>query len=357
MSRQRRPVSGFTLIELLVVIAIIGVLIALLLPAVQQAREAARRASCNNNIRQLGLALHNYVDATGYFPLGRVTANPGSAILSGNSDTSWLCLLLPYLEQEVISSGFNFENGAVGRAIMVPPFLTEGFNANFTIYTRSIGVLVCPSDEVRPFQVSPGYLGGLLSGMRLSRSNYAASWGNTNWGQNTSNLTSSNLGLPVAYQKSIFGHQAVRMKDVNDGLSKTVACGEVIQGDINDLRGMAWTPLPGGGMFMTRYTPNGTNDSFVATGGATALSGPTGATGDAMPNDPGLFCMSQPPALPCYSCKDDRRSFAGARSRHPGGVQVVMGDGSARFVSDSIDHRAWVAAGTIDGKETISDGL
>ena len=348
---------GFTLIELLVVIAIIGVLIALLLPAVQQAREAARRASCNNNVRQLGLALHNYSDATGCFPLGRVTANPGSNILSGNSDTSWLCLLLPYLEQDVTSGAFNFENGAVGRIVMAPPYLAEGFNANFTVFTRWVNVLVCPSDMARPFQVSTGYLGGVLSPMKLSRSNYAAAWGNTNWGQDVSNLTGSNLGLQVIYRRSTFGHRVVRMKDVVDGLSKTVAFGEVIQGDTNDLRGMAWTPLPGGGMFMTRYTPNGTNDAFIGTGGATALSGPAGATGDGMPNVTGLFCTNQPPALPCYSTNSDRRSFGGARSRHPGGVQVVLGDGSATFVSDTIDHIAWIAASTIDGKETNSNGL
>jgi prepilin-type N-terminal cleavage/methylation domain-containing protein/prepilin-type processing-associated H-X9-DG protein len=347
-----RRLRGFTLIELLVVIAIIGVLIALLLPAVQQAREAASRSNCKSNIRQLGIAIHNYVDANRFFPLGRVTANPTSNILSGNSDTSWLCLLLPYIEQESMSSKFNNENGAVGRLVGTPPYLLEGFNANHTIFTTWVSVLVCPSDQQRPFQVTPAYAGGALTPMKLSRSNYAAAWGNTNWGQNIENLTGNTLGLPVQYQQSIFGHRAVKMGSVEDGLSKTVALAEVIQGNTYDLRGMAWTPLPGGGMFMTRYSPNGTTDSMIGTGAATSLTGGTGATGDGMPNAPGLFCMSEI-GLPCYSTGSDRRSFASARSRHAGGVHIALADGSATFVSDSIDHRLWVAMSTIGGKETV----
>jgi prepilin-type processing-associated H-X9-DG protein len=142
----------------------------------------------------------------------------------------------------------------------------------------------------------------------------------------------------------------VKMGDVSDGLSKTVALGEVIQGNTYDLRGFAWTPLPGGGMFMTRYTPNGTEDSFLGTGGATG-------TGDGMPNNPALrFCMPEI-GLPCYATNSDARSFAGTRSRHAGGVHVCLADGSATFVSNSIDHRLWIAYNTIAAGETNSDGL
>lgn len=353
MSRRSR---GFTLIELLVVIAIIGVLIALLLPAVQQAREAARKASCKNNMKQLGLAIHNYADAAKMFPLGRVVGRFGTDILSGNPDTSWLCLLLPYIEQESVTSRFNFENGSAGRQVG-GIFILEGFNANYTIFSTWMNVLVCPSDTQRVFQCHQDYPvpgAGILTPMKLSRSNYAAAWGNTNWRQNTENLTASNLGLPLAFQKSVFGHDRVRMADVGDGLSKTIALSEVLQGNNNDIRGMAWTPLPGGGMFMTRYTPNGTTDSFTGTGGATALSVSPTTSGDGMPNAPGLFCFNEP-GLPCYSTGNDRRSFAGARSKHAGGVQVAMADGSATFVSDSVDFKVWIAANTIDGKETVSN--
>ena len=347
MARRSR---GFTLIELLVVIAIIGVLIALLLPAVQQAREAANKSSCKSNIRQLGLALHNYVDANKFYPLGRVTNNPTSAILTGaygRNDTSWLCLLLPYIEQEVMSNRFNFENGACGRLLGTPPYLFEGLNANYTVVTTWVNVLACPSDTRRHFNVDPNYAPPLAT-FNFTRSNYAAAWGNTNFRQDVTNLTLNKLGLPLLFQKSAFGHKAVKMSDVGDGLSKTVALAEVIQGNTYDLRGFAWTPLPGGGMFMTRYTPNGTNDAFDGTSGAVG-------TGDAMPNVPALrFCMPEP-GLPCYACNSDAMSFAGARSRHSGGVQVAMADGSAQFISDSIDHKTWVALSTIDGKETVSN--
>jgi prepilin-type N-terminal cleavage/methylation domain-containing protein len=358
--RRRR---GFTLIELLVVIAIIGVLIALLLPAVQQAREAARKASCKSNIRQLGIALHNYADAHQTLPLGRVTWFPASNILNGSgggmgyADTSWLCLLLPYIEQENAANRFNFQNGSAGRVTGAPPYLFEGFNANHTVFGTWIGVLGCPSDLQRVFQVHPSYAGGLLTPMQITRSNYAANWGNTNWRQDTFNLTSSTLGLPVAYQKGAFGHTVVKLKDVDDGLSKTVALAEVLQGNTHDIRGMPWTPVPGGGMFMSRYTPNGNTDSFVGTSGATAASMGPSVTGDGMPNAPGLFCTSEP-ELPCYSTNSDRMSFASTRSRHAGGVHVCLGDGSATFVSSTIDHRVWVAVNTISGKETVSsDGF
>jgi prepilin-type N-terminal cleavage/methylation domain-containing protein/prepilin-type processing-associated H-X9-DG protein len=349
MPRRKR---GFTLIELLVVIAIIGVLIALLLPAVQQAREAAARSQCKSNIRQIGIALHNYVDACGYFPLGRVTNSPTSNILTGaygRSDTSWLCLLLPYFEQETLSNRFNFENGACGRLVMQPPYLFEGLNANHTVVTTWINVLSCPSDNKRVFNVDPNYAAP-LSTVNFTRSNYAAAWGNTNFRQDVANLTFNKLGLPLTYQKSIFGHAAVKFKDVQDGTSKTVALGEVIQGNTYDLRGFAWTPLPGGGMFMTRYTPNGSIDAFDGVA-------PAVGRGDGMPNNPALrFCMDEP-GLPCHGGTSDAGSYAGARSRHAGGVHVCLADGSATFVSDSVDHRLWISYSTINGGETNSNAL
>jgi len=349
MARRSR---GFTLIELLVVIAIIGVLIALLLPAVQQAREAANKAQCKSNIRQLGIALHNYIDACGFLPLGRVTNNPTANILTGaygRSDTSWLCLLLPYLEQESMSTRFNFENGACGRLVMQPPYLFEGLNANYTVVTTWVSVLGCPSDNKRPFNVDPNYAAP-LSTVNFTRSNYAAAWGNTNFGQDNSNLTSNKLGLSMNYEQSAFGHKAVALREVEDGLSKTVALAEVVQGNTYDLRGFAWTPLPGGGMFTTRYAPNGVNDAFDGVA-------PAVGKGDGMPNNVALrFCMDEE-GLPCHGGTSDKGSYAGSRSRHAGGVHVCLGDGSATFVSNNVDHSLWVAYSTIAGKETNSDGL
>jgi prepilin-type processing-associated H-X9-DG protein len=229
------------------------------------------------------------------------------------------------------------------------PYLFEGLNANFTVVTTWVGTLVCPSDNNRIFQIDPLYAAP-LSTLNFTRSNYAAAWGNTNFRQDNASLTFNKLGLSMNFQRSLFGHSPVRMGSVEDGLSKTVALAEVIQGNTYDLRGFAWTPLPGGGMFMTRYTPNGVNDAFDGTGGAVG-------TGDGMPNAPTFrFCMPEI-GLPCYASNSDSQSFAGARSRHAGGVHVCLADGSATFVSDSVDHKLWVAYSTIAGKETNSDGL
>lgn len=343
---MNRPSSarlrGFTLIELLVVIAIIAVLISLLLPAIQQAREAARRSQCRNNLKQFGLALANYEDALGSLPIGRVTANPNGPIFSGTQDTPWLCLLLPFVDKGSLGDQFNFSIGAVGTVTGAAPYAVTGINANHTVMTTTVGLFQCPSDLDRPFQINPAYLPP-TAGLRFSRCNYAANWGNTNWGQTTSNLTGALDGI-VAVKPGAFGHTAVRSRQVIDGLSKTAFLSEVIKGGLNDLRGFGWSPLPGGGMYMSRYTPNGSADFFTGTGGAT---GP----GDNMPNAPGLFCTHEPPLVPCYSGNDDRRSFAGARSRHGGGVHVVLGDGGVTFVTDSVDHKLWVALHTIANGE------
>jgi hypothetical protein len=293
-------------------------------------------------MKQWGLAVHNYASAFNMLPPGRICFNPGSAILTGQQDTAWFVLLLPYIEEGALGDQFNYERGSVGNVDFQPPYLLYGINGNFTVCTRNVKTFLCPSDSAKPYHVPMAYapLGPILNPIPYTRSNYAASWGNTNWGQNVQNLPTG-----TTYMKSAFGHQRVRLDDFTDGLSQTVVMSETIQGTDFDLRGFAWTPLPGGGMFMTRYTPNGTTDLYVGTGGA---SGP----GDGMPNAPGLFCNNEPPALPCYSTGNDRRSFAGARSRHPGGVLAARGDGSASFVSDSIDRFVWYAAGTIAGAET-----
>lgn len=336
---------GFTLIELLVVIAIIAVLIALLLPAVQQAREAARRSSCLNNMKQLGLAIHNYADTFRTLPVGRITSNPGSAILTGTQDTSWFCLMLPYYDQGALADQFNFERGAVGTLDGSCGYLFAGLCANSTLALRVVNVFQCPSDLDRVFQVNPAYAPPLAP-LVFTKGNYAVHWGNLNWGQVTSQSQGSLTN--ATFFPSAFGHNVVRMRDVTDGLSKTVFMAEVIKGDRFDLRGFAWTPLPGGGMFMSRYTPNGATDFYQGTGLAIGQ-------GDGMPNAPGLFCVNEIPDLPCYSTTSDRLSFASARSRHGGGVNVTMGDGSSTFVNNSIDARVWVAVGTIREGEVVDN--
>ncbi len=335
---RARP-RAFTLIELLVVIAIIGVLIALLLPAVQAAREAARRAQCTNNIKQLGLAIHNYHDLHNVLPPGRIwkAGPPGPSfptIFSGTPNTTWFNLMLPMIEQGTLANAFNFDLGAEG----IPggglnPAL--GYFANSTVSATKISIFQCPSDRVLQFQITPQYAGGALSGPVMSKGNYAVSWGNTNWRQDT-------VGS-VAYLKSAFGHDmSVSFASISDGLSSTVLVAEVLQGERYDIRGVMWSSVPGGGSFMTRFTPNKYKDYLNLV-----------STGDFLNQT--IFCVSEPVlGLPCTGGAGDSQAFAGARSHHPGGINTLFGDGSVHFIKDSVNPNVWIALNTIRSREVLS---
>jgi prepilin-type N-terminal cleavage/methylation domain-containing protein/prepilin-type processing-associated H-X9-DG protein len=345
------PRRGFTLIELLVVIAIIAVLIALLLPAVQAAREAARRAQCVNNLKQLGLAVHNYHDIHNALPPGRIWPSQSGGfptIFAGAQNTTWFCLMLPQFEQQALANAFNFDLGAEG----VPGgglSVAAGMFANSTVGATKIAVFQCPSDRVNQFQINPGYAGGALSGPIFSKGNYVVSWGNTNWGQNYD--TGSN-GLASMFLKSAFGHDGrINFAAITDGTSNTVFLGEVLQGSLRDVRGVMWSSVPGGASFMTRFTPNGLRDYL--SGGPASQSAVNG--GDFLNNAPGLFCDSEPVLqLPCFPKASDRAAFAGARSRHPGGINVMLGDGSVRFIKNTVNHPTWIALNTISSSEIVS---
>jgi prepilin-type N-terminal cleavage/methylation domain-containing protein/prepilin-type processing-associated H-X9-DG protein len=333
------PRRGFTLIELLVVIAIIAVLIALLLPAVQAAREAARRIQCVNNMKQLGLAIHNYVSSNTTLPAGRIWAPvPGSTfptIFSGAQNTTWFCLMLPLVEQGNLSNSFNFALGSEGPLTPLP----AGFFANATVAQTKISVFQCPSDRSLQFQINPGYAGGAFSGPMLTKGNYGVSWGNTNWGAQYEGTLGSK------YVPSAFGHNGgITLASVTDGTSNTVFTGEVLQGELRDIRGVMWSSIPGGGSFMSRFTPNGVQDYLNLNSG-----------GDYLNNDPGLFCVNEPgQLLPCSPGASDNGAFAGSRSRHAGGVNVGMGDGSVRFVKNTINPLTWIGLNTMSGGEVVS---
>ncbi len=336
---------AFTLIELLVVIAIIAVLIGLLLPAVQAAREAARRAQCVNNLKQLGLAVHNYHSVNNSLPPGRIWGpRPGRAaddfptIFSGTQNTTWFCLMLSLFEQGPLANSFNYTLGGEGYA-GAGLAVAEGFFANSTVSATKIGIFQCPSDRVNQFQINPSYAGGALSGPVSSKGNYAVSWGNTNWGAHVK------TSLAAQHLRSAFGHDGrISIASITDGTSNTVIIGEVLQGARFDVRGMMWSSIGGGGSFMTRTTPNGLVDYLgLRTGG------------DWLNNAPGLFCINEPAQqLPCTPSAGDNDAFAGARSRHAGGVNVSFGDGSVRFVKNTISAPIWIGINTIGSGEVIS---
>jgi len=329
MSRRR---GAFTLIELLVVIAIIAVLIALLLPAVQAAREAARRIQCVNNMKQLGLALHNYHSTHNVIVTGRIfslSQCSSGNLLKGCQDTPWFCLMLPNLEQQAMYNAFNFTLGASGPLPALP-----GLVANSTVTSSKIGFFQCPSDRINSFTLTglPNY----------SRGNYGVNWGNTQYDQGLQTPAFAAVTLPMPFPLL----NTVTFASVTDGLSSTVFMAEVLQGTTNDVRGVVWSSVPGAGTFMTRFTPNSFQDFYQS------IAGGTPNTADVLPSG---FCNPEPvQGLPCISNSSFAASFAGTRSRHSGGVNVLLGDGSVRFIKNSINAATWIGLGSISGGEVIS---
>ncbi|HVJ79881.1 MAG TPA: DUF1559 domain-containing protein [Planctomycetia bacterium] len=300
-SRVRREL-GFTLIELLVVIAIIGVLIALLLPAVQQAREAARRASCNNNMKQFGLAMHNYQDATRALPWGLNALNyAGTGYITGES--IWVHFT-PYLERSDIYDAVNFSR-------------VMWHKENFTIHGRQIASLVCPSDSGNsgPQALPSGYMLDPGS-VQMAFTSYVGSAGTSMFAPwpvppFTSNTFASGPYVGQAkysIQDGIFfSRSTVKFKDILDGLSKTIAFAEHAHSLVppSQYDWNWWTSGNyGDTLFSSRYRQN----SHLQSQAANAADPLWGATG----------------------------IIFGASSMHPGGVNYCMADGSVRFVSDSV---------------------
>jgi prepilin-type N-terminal cleavage/methylation domain-containing protein/prepilin-type processing-associated H-X9-DG protein len=338
MTGHRR---AFTLIELLVVIAIIAVLIALLLPAVQAAREAARRAQCTNNMKQLGLAIQNYHDFSNSFPPGRIWApSPTQAfptILAGVQNTPWFVLMLPQFEQQALSNAFNFALGSEGPNAPFP----LGFLANTTVESNKVGLFQCPSDSVNTYVFPPPLNVGPLATAVLTRGNYAAAWGNTNWGQGQS--SESILGTP--YLQSAFGHNGrISFASVTDGSSTSVFMSEVLQGTASDVRGLMWSVGAGSSSFHSRLTPNGVTDFLGQFNGFDQLGGATSCVNDPAHN------------LPCAAQTNhgNNTAFAASRSRHPSGVNSLFGDGSVHFIKNTISPAIWVALNSIQAGEVVS---
>lgn len=244
-------------------------------------------------------------------------------VFGGCQNTTWFPLLLPYLEQQSVALSFNFNLGPEG---MFP----SGQIANSTVMMTWIGSVLCPSDRRQAFK-SPS---GALWGAALSRGNYAVNWGNGIWLQ-----VDMGFKPPLLQLRSPFGHEGnIGLEAVTDGLSMTIFMSEVLQGSGADGRGLLWSPMAGSSLYMTRFTPNGFHDF-------------AGSTEDVLLNP---FCNSDPgQKIPCLGDDALLRTFAGSRSRHPGGVNTLLGDGSVRFVRDSINHPIWIGLHSISGGEVI----
>lgn len=348
---------GFTLIELLVVIAIIGVLIALLLPAVQQAREAARRMQCVNNLKQMGLALHNYHDTHGTFPAGfysystRGGSGPAWARIDpvtwdGAPGWGWGTMLLPYLEQGNLSKRLRPTNPVWNPAYA-------------DLIATTLPVFLCPSvsggDD--PFVVrdqggQPLTIGG--GQIRLGRSHYVASGGQeSSWGTTGGSSTgtiftnidpgqtatvSINGDVSVVADGPFFRNSRTRMRDVTDGLTNTIFLGE----HSSKLSDKTWVGIVPGAYTHPRLdTPENLADTAAAL--LLAHGGPAGGELDITG-----FPIIHPVNYPALHVD---QMF----SEHPGGGNVCLGDGSVRFISASVDLITWAKLCSIAENEVVGE--
>jgi prepilin-type N-terminal cleavage/methylation domain-containing protein/prepilin-type processing-associated H-X9-DG protein len=362
-STPRRSGPGFTLIELLVVIAIIAVLIALLLPAVQAAREAARRAQCTNNLKQIGLGLHNYLSSNDCFPPGGLLAwAPTTSKFITNGDFSAQARVLGYMEQQALSNSANFS--------VAPLNDTYGVLANSTVVLNRLNVFLCPSAPPPSFLLT-GLATGPLSNFQAPGNSYFASMGSS------LEFNGANTGGPPNGLFQFVGASAlgrISIAAVTDGTSNTIAFGEwkIGTGNLNTVTIPQDVIFAGMGSFQTNtgdmVMPGGAQKfqawtaQCVAGASNSGLRGPRTVTLGQLWSI-GLPILTLGNTLLGPNPKIPNCGFANAynnpgmytlSSYHPGGCNVAMGDGSVRFVKDSISLQTIWALGSRAQGEVIS---
>ena len=341
---MKKRLRGFTLIELLVVIAIIAILIALLLPAVQQAREAARRTQCKNNLKQIGLALHNYHDIYGAFPPARVRTY-GSGIQSWNtSNVSWGARILAQIDGAPLFNQINWDQ-VKGNST------ASGHNANPDGAMRQrLAAFRCPSDAEngagKSFDLPDG--SGVVRGAAAN-----GNYGHTNYVANLGNYArlqpQNNNGRISRFDGMMSEVSKVRIRDVTDGTSNTLLCSEVRIGfphrRSNPSESGPNTSL--GRIFTCPQNGNREGNSFRQTGNSWFYG--------ERPNSV-VFTTHVGPNSRLYDCgsNTDRAMFA-ARSSHVGGVQCTLADGSVRFASENIDLGVWKFLGSRHDGESLGE--
>ncbi len=348
MSKTCSDRRGFTLIELLVVIAIIAILIALLLPAVQQAREAARRSQCRNNLKQLGLAMHNYHDSAKLYPLSQMAGVTGTADWRGSSaHTS----LLPYLDQAPLFKTYNFgvwawwDNGK--GAHMVNTAASPG--------RRRIPGFVCPTNAAN---LSDG------TGVR-PQINYPMCEGATG-GMYNDGVVGGYVGNK---QNGIVNLRVpVEIGSVRDGTSNVIMASEQVSsgsgGSAQDLlvnlRQAVAIPAGWDGTFLTLAQMNDWGSRCTTSGNAQRTE--TGCFWNVGVHEQGSFNVLLPPnskyqncTAHCSGCAPDGPAMLGARSLHTGGVHSLMGDGAVKFINQNIDYIMWQRLGARNDGQPVGE--
>ena len=345
--RPRTRPGGFTLIELLVVIAIIAVLIALLLPAVQAAREAARRSQCVNNMKQIGLALHNYVSSNNVFPPGYVSSILGTVTDACNQDQentpgqsvdrgagwAWGSMILPHLEQGAVYNSINFN-------------LSVAFHENDTCSHTALSVFLCPSDPGPstipvfadpPDPANPGSFSASKIVDTLSRGNYVGMYGLGEVCSQSSALDSPNnngAGPLGAHLGIFYRNSRTSFAEITDGTSQTIAVGE----RSHNLSYVTWVARSIDGWLGKTSPIEGGTDKFDPSPEEcwTQILGPAGL-------EDGPRTINNPEAH-----VEDYWSL------HPGGANMLFADGSVHFLKNSISTTPWRALATRGVGEVIS---
>lgn len=331
MRTVARTRSAFTLIELLVVIAIIAILVALLLPAVQQAREAARRTQCKNNLHQLGVALHNYHDVYNQFPLTVFETN-GPVQWSDSSRGSYLIRLLPYIEQSALFNSLNF-------SLRGTPWTTANFEGQVDpqgkLYRNYvIPAYVCPTDDQPKLDGHSG-----KSNYAMSMGNQSMPGGGTPWGtctrydspgdRNVFGIYAPGHGNTDngSYTSGIVSrvNWSANLRDITDGTSNTIAMGEIL-GQCGDHSRNGWFHF---------------NSMWIAT--TAPVNFPIACVREQLKGV--SWDSGSPNGLTGCNHWQNWQTSQGFKSRHVGGAQFVLCDGATRFISENIDYRVYQMLG------------
>ncbi len=309
---------AFTLVELLVVIAIIGILIALLLPAVQAAREAARRTQCSNHLKQIALAMHNYHGPNQQFPIGQVIYIDHNGPVDWDRWT-WYVGILPYVEQQALAEIYakHIAQGKTGTA-------DKHSYTNLPKKETPVATFVCPSDPVNPKTQN----GSTASNQQGFHGNYVGNAGNDYFNANGYDESDNLNGV-------FFPFSEVAISDIRDGTSNTLLLSELIlvpDGAVGsnqeDMRGRYHNAKHCGALFSTLFPPNTSQSDHIN------------------------FCINTPLA-PCEKSADN--VVVSARSYHSGGATAALADGSVRFISDSISNVVYQSLGSRAGGEVVSE--
>ena len=376
-TQTARRSRGFTLIELLVVIAIIAILIALLLPAVQAAREAARRAQCLNNLKQMGLAAHNYISTHNVYPSQTINNTGG-----WSWEPTWIAATLPNLEQNAVYNAINFNLPMLELGFLTSS--TAGGLANSTAGLSQLANMYCPSESLKHSALFTGNWGG---------TNYAGNYGGPGSIASASGIIVPSKGDTFVPSNNL---GPISLASVTDGSSNTAMYSEHLLGyaDLaND--NLATSPAVAGTALGKRATfqinsiqpkpdlgPPGAAVALQLMAACNSIPGGTAPVGDGSFGASWLYSqgfdtldvsythLNTPNKLTCIGAESGFFGAQGnfssdgsgggytaastATSNHPGGINVCMGDGSVRFIKDTISYATWWALGSRNGGEVTS---